>query len=315
MLQSQRLVFMGTPSFAAPSLKMLAETGAWIGVVTQPDRPVGRGRARQESAVKQAAKNLGLPILQPHSLKDETVLQQLEGWRPSAIIVVAFGQILPQSLLDLPEHGCINVHASLLPKWRGAAPIPAAILAGDGGTGVSIMKMEQGLDTGPVYAQNPQPISPTATAGALHDRLSEKGARLLLDVLPGILSGSLQPRAQDHSLATYAAKIKKADGEIDWRQPARQIERQLRAYDPWPGSFTHWQGKRLIIHGGESAAGDWPVGAVGKHGERLAIGCGEGLLIPREMQIEGKRVLSSDEFIRGYQGVLGSQLAMREAKT
>lgn len=308
MLQGQRLVFMGTPAFAVPSLRKLAESGAWIGVVTQPDRPMGRGRAIQESAVKQHAKSLGLPLLQPKSVKHDAVLQHIQQWQPTAIIVAAFGQILPQTLLDLPSYGCINVHASLLPMWRGAAPIPAAILAGDGVTGVSIMKMDAGLDTGPVYRQIRHPISSFTTAGELHDVLSERGAGLLSEVLPGIFSGTIHPVEQNHQSATYAAKIKKADGEIDWRQAAHSIERQLRAYDPWPGSYTHWRGKRLIIHGGEVENGDVPIGVVGFLGNRLAIGCGEGLLLPRGIQIEGKRVLSINEFIRGNAGIIGSQL-------
>ena len=306
--QKYRIVFMGTPSFAIPCLQNLVEKHRIVGVVTQPDKPSGRGKELQESPVKQMAKELGLPIMQPISMKSETVLKQIEEWRPTIIVVVAFGQLLPESLLDLPPCGCINVHASLLPKWRGAAPIPAAILAGDHETGISIMKLYPGLDTGPVYQQSFHPINRLTTSRALSQSLSELGAELLANVLPDIVSGTLQPYEQNHEMATYAPKIRKSDGEIDWRKPATQIERQLRAYDPWPGSFSKWCDKRLIIHGGRVREGKWKPGYVNIICDSLAIGCGEGLLLPEKLQLAGKRVRNTKEFVRGNPDIVGVQL-------
>ena len=306
--QEYRIVFMGTPSFAIPSLQNLVEKHRIVGVVTQPDRPSGRGKKLQESPVKQSAIELGLPIIQPVSLKNVTVSKQIEEWRPTIIVVVAYGQLLPKSLLDLPPCGCVNVHASLLPKWRGAAPIPAAILAGDHETGISIMKMDPGLDTGPVYRQSIHPINLLTTSRALFQSLSELGAELLANILPEIISGTLQPKEQDHELATYAPQISKSDGEIDWRKPAILIERQLRAYDPWPGSFSKWSNKRLIIHGGRVKEGNWEPGYVDFWGDSLAIGCGEGVLLPEKLQLAGKRVRNTEEFVRGNPNIVGAQL-------
>ena len=306
--QENRIVFMGTPSFAIPCLQNLVEKHRIVGVVTQPDRPSGRGKKIQESPVKQSANELGLPIMQPVSLKNETVSKQIEEWRPTIIVVVAYGQLLPKSILDLPPCGCINVHASLLPKWRGAAPIPAAILAGDHETGISIMKLDPGLDTGPVYRQSIHPINLLTTSRALFQSLSELGAELLANILPEIISGTLQPKEQNHELATYAPQIRKSDGEIDWRKPAILIERQLRAYDPWPGSFSKLSDKRLIIHGGRVQEGNWKPGYVDFLGDSLAIGCGEGVLLPEKLQLAGKRVRNTEEFVRGNPNIVGAQL-------
>lgn len=306
--QEYRIVFMGTPSFAIPSLQNLVEKHRIVGVVTQPDRPSGRGKKLQESPVKQSANELGLPIIQPVSLKNVTVTKQIEEWRPTIIVVVAYGQLLPRSLLDLPPCGCVNVHASLLPKWRGAAPIPAAILAGDHETGISIMKMDLGLDTGPVYRQSIHPMNQLTTSRSLFQSLSELGAELLANILPDVISGTLQPKEQDHELATYAPQIRKSDGEIDWRKPAILIERQLRAYDPWPGSFSKWSDKRLIFHGGRVEEGNWEPGYVDFWGDSLAIGCGEGVLLPEKLQLAGKRVRNTEEFVRGNPNIVGAQL-------
>ena len=303
-----RIVFMGTPSFAIPCLLNLVENHLVVGVVTQPDRPSGRGKVLQESPVKQSANELCLPIMQPISMKSETVFKQIEEWRPTVIVVVAFGQLLPESILDLPPCGCINVHASLLPKWRGAAPIPAAIFAGDHETGISIMKLDQGLDTGPVYQQSIHPINRMTTSRALSQSLSELGAEVLANTLPDIVSGTLQPKQQNHELATYAPKIRKSDGEIDWRKPATLIERQLRAYDPWPGSFSKWYDKRLIIHGGRVQEGNWKPGYVDIFCDSLAIGCGEGILLPEKLQLAGKGVRNTEEFVRGNPEIVGAQL-------
>ena len=303
-----RIVFMGTPTFAVPCLRMLAERHEVVGVVTQPDRPSGRGAAIHESPIKRAAREKGLPLIQPHKLREEAAIAQLREWRPTVIIVVAFGKLLPKVALDLPRLGCVNVHASLLPRWRGAAPIQAAILAGDTESGISIMQMDEGLDTGPILSQAHYPLSRTTTGAELHNALSELGALELARILPALARGEIQPMLQEDTCATYAPQLRRADGKIDWRQPAKQIERQLRAYDPWPGSFTSWSGQRLIIHGGEVDVGDEPPGQVALRDGRLAIGCGEGVLLPERLQLAGKRALLTGEFIRGRPEVVGAQL-------
>lgn len=303
-----RIVFMGTPDFAVPSLNALAERGEVVGVVTQPDRPSGRGSSLQVSPVKRMTLEYGLPIIQPAKLRDETVTEQLRIWRPTVIVVVAFGQLLPKAVLDLAPFGCVNVHASLLPRWRGAAPIPAAILAGDAETGISIMQMDRGLDTGPVFSQFRYPISDNTTATELYAKLSELAAKELVKTLPLIISGDIQPVHQEDELATYAPQLRKSDGEIDWRKSADVIERQLRAFDPWPGSFTVWHGQRLIIHEGTVVSGSRPPGHVLMQHGQLAIGCGEGLLLPERLQLAGKRVLETADFVRGQPSLVGAQL-------
>lgn len=238
---------MGSPDFAVPALRSLAQAYCIVGVVTQPDRPAGRGGALQSPAVKDTALQLGLPVIQPERLRAVEVLQQLHAWAPDVIIVAAYGQILRADVLDLPRHGCVNIHGSLLPRWRGAAPIQAAILAGDAQTGITIMRMNAGVDTGPILAQQAVPIEPGDTAGSLFERLAHLGADLLIDTLPAYLSGGIQPLPQTEDGATYAPLLKKDDGHLDFNQSAAALERRVRAMHPWPGATLQWQGAPLKV--------------------------------------------------------------------
>ncbi|HLY27951.1 MAG TPA: methionyl-tRNA formyltransferase, partial [Aggregatilineales bacterium] len=242
-----RVVFMGTPDFAVPPLRALLDTLDFtvVGVVTQPDRPSGRGKALQQSPVKQLAVAAGIAVIQPEKLREPGAFEQLQALEPEIIVVAAFGQILRQNVLDLPRFGCINVHASLLPRWRGAAPIQASIRAGDIQTGITIMVMEAGLDTGPMLSQRAIPILPDDTGLTLHDKLADLGGPLLVETLRAYLRGEIAPKPQDESQQTYAPMLKKDEGHIDWTQSAENIERQVRAFDPWPGTFTRWNDQAL----------------------------------------------------------------------
>ena len=242
-----RIVFMGTPDFAVPALRVLTEAHDVVGVVTQPDRPAGRGRELHQSAVKREAVERHLPVFQPRSLRTPEALAQLAQWRPELIVVAAFGQILTEEVLDLPPYGCLNVHASLLPRWRGAAPVAAAIMAGDEVTGVTIMKMDVGLDTGPIVAQCREPIRADDTRATLAERLSFLGAELLAETLPAYVAGDLVPQPQDDEEATIAERLRKEDGRLDWSRPAVALDRKIRALTPWPGAYTFWEGRRLKI--------------------------------------------------------------------
>lgn len=299
-----KIVFMGSPEFALPTLETLIEHHRVVGVVTQPDRPSGRGRAIRPSPVKGTALEAGLPLLQPRSLKETEAMDQLRTWSPDLIVVAAFGQILKPDVLNLPEHGCLNVHASLLPRWRGAAPIQAAILHGDRETGVTIMRMDPGLDTGPILSQRSIPIKPADTAGSLSERLASLGAALLVDTLPPYLTGELQPRPQDEEMATYAPMLRKQEGELDFEQPARQLARKVRAFNPWPGTFTFWKGNRLKVHRA-TAEEAMPTEVPGKtviHQGQPAFTTGHGLLILEEIQPAGKRVMAGEDFLQGARG-------------
>lgn len=307
-----RVVFMGTPEFSVPALQALLASQSVVGVVTQPDRPAGRGRVLQPPPVKSVALEAGIPIYQPKSLRSEESAAPLREWQPELIVVAAFGQILRPHILDLPPKGCLNVHASLLPRWRGASPIQHAILAGDKETGVTLMRMDEGMDTGPVYVQDAIPIGPRETAATLHDRLSELGAQMLTKYLPDILAGYLQAVAQDETCATYAPLIKKEDGAIDWRQSSLYIDRQIRAMTPWPGAFTIWQGQHLKVLSAEPIArGAWSTGAPGQVVARddvAAVLTGEGALELQVVQLAGKRATDIDDFLRGRPEFIGSQL-------
>jgi methionyl-tRNA formyltransferase len=303
-----KIVFMGTPDFAVPTLQALIQQHTVIGVVTQPDRPAGRGNEVKMSPVKQVALAHGIPVFQPEKIRRPAALETLRQWHADAYVVAAFGQILPQALLDIPPQGSINVHGSLLPRWRGAAPIHAALRAGDPETGITIMLMDAGLDTGPMLSKRAIPIAPDETAQTLHDKMAQLGAELLIETLPRYFSGELLPQPQDETLVTYAPQIAKDEGRIDWSQPAVVIERLVRAFTPWPGTFTFWQGKQLKIHSGTVASGNAPIGQVIEHNGQLAIGTGDGLYMPHEMQLEGKKRLSSAEFGRGVRDLVGSVL-------
>ena len=307
-----RVIFMGTPEFAVPTLRALVETGGFhvVGVVTQPDRPAGRGRTLRPSPVKIAAQQAGIPVFQPPTLRRPEAVEQLQQWQPDVIVVAAFGQILRQNVLDLPPHGCINVHASLLPRWRGAAPLQAAIRAGDKESGITIMKMDAGLDTGPILSQRAIPLDPRETGQTLHDKLAALGSTLLLETLPGYLDGTItpQPQPDDESLVTYAPQIKKEDGAIDWTATAVEIDRLIRAFTPWPGTFTFWNGRMLKVLAGEPAEGTAAPGRVIAYGDGLAIGTGEGLFVPTRLQLAGKKAVTTEEFVRGQQAIIGSTL-------
>ena len=307
----ERLVFMGTPEFAVPSLRAVAERYEVPLVVTQPDRPAGRSRALRPPPVKVAAQALGLPVYQPDSLRGPEAVARLEAARPDAIVVAAYGEILRQNVLSLPPRGCVNVHASLLPRHRGAAPVAAAILAGDRETGVTIMLMDAGMDTGPILGRARERIRPDDTTGTLTARLAELGARTLVEVLPRWLAGEIEPQAQDNSQATYAPRVTKEDGLIDWSEAAEVIERKVRAFDPWPGAYTYWQGRRLrIVRAGvvEDWCGGEEPGTVLETAQGAAVATGSGALLLRELQLEGRCCVGCAEFLRGQRGFIGAVL-------
>jgi methionyl-tRNA formyltransferase len=295
-----RIVFMGSPDFAVPALHALASAYPVVGVVTQPDRPAGRGGTLKPPAVKQAALQLGLPILQPEKLRQPEAMHQLQSWTPELIVVAAFGQILRPELLDLPKFGCINIHGSLLPRWRGAAPIQAAILAGDVETGITIMKMDPGVDTGAILSRRYIPIAPEDTTGTLFARLAPLGANLLLETLPRYLSGELQPQPQSAEGITYAPMLKKEAGWLDFTQPALALERRVRAFDPWPGTWFEWKAAQLkVLRARVSAEPNPGVGSRLIVDGYPAIGTVEGILILEEVQPAGKKPMSGRAFLAG----------------
>jgi len=308
-----RIVFMGTPDFAVPSLQAVARDHQVVGVVTQPDRPAGRGRRLVASPVKEAAEGLGLEVFQPPSLRRPEAVERLVAWRPDLVVVAAFGQILRPEVLAIPPHGCLNVHASLLPHYRGAAPIPAAILAGDERTGVTIMRMDEGLDTGPVLAQAGWPIGPEDTTGSLTADLARLGAARLVEVLPGWLAGRIAPRPQDDSQATYCRTLQKEDGLLDWALTAAYLERQVRACLPWPGAYTTWAGQRLKVLRARPLPGrPGPGGAEPGRVVDLAPGTGVvtggGVLELLEVQLAGKSAMDVHAFAHGRRDFVGSIL-------
>ena len=303
-----RIVFMGTPEFALPSLRQLIAAQDVIAVVTQPDRPAGRNKQLKESPVKQLARSAGIAVLQPRRIREPQAVEALARLEAELFVVVAFGQILPQAVLDLPERGTLNVHASLLPRWRGAAPIQAAIRAGDNESGVTIMLLDAGLDTGPILSCRSVDLARAETGQTLHDKLAVLGADLLSHTIPRYLSGEIKPMAQDDALATYAPQLKKSDGRINWTRPATEIDRLVRAFRPWPGAFTEWQGKQLKVVAGQAGAGCLPAGQVAELNGRLAIGTGEGVYLPSELQMAGKKRLPVAEFVNGYRGFPGARL-------
>jgi methionyl-tRNA formyltransferase len=297
-----RVAFAGTPDFAVPPLEALrASAHTLVGVLTQPDRPKGRGQQLAASPVKQAAQRHGLPVLQPQSLKNEAARTELAALRPDVLVVVAYGLILPQAVLDLPRLGCVNIHASLLPRWRGAAPIQRAILAGDAETGVSIMQMDAGLDTGPVLLKQRISIAENDTGGSLHDKLAALGAPALLEALQGLEAGTLRAEPQPSTGATYAEKLQKAEAPIDWSHEASAIERQVRAFNPWPVAETRLGGEQLRIfmaraqsEGTNSAAHGTVVAA---RDDAIIVACGSGSLSITELQRAGKRRVTAREFL------------------
>ena len=312
-----RVVFMGTPEFAVPTLAKLADRFEVAGVFTQPDKPAGRGQQLDAPPIKRFAQERSLPVFQPRTLRDEAVQAQMAALRPDVIVVAAYGLILPKAVLDLPPHGCINVHASLLPRYRGAAPIPAAILDGQAETGITLMRMDEGLDTGPMIAQAAIEINADDTTGDLTPRLAELGAQKVIEVLPDWIAGAITPQPQDESRATWAPKFSKADGRLDWSQSASSLSRRVRAFSPRPGTFTHWNGKLVRIlsvqvtsHSLEKAqASQGIVGLVVRDGSDIGVVTGDSILRLVEIQLEGKRAMSAQDFARGQPSFVGSVLA------
>jgi methionyl-tRNA formyltransferase len=302
---SARVVFMGSPEFALPSLEALAQNYDVVGVVTQPDRPAGRGRKLTPPPIRALADELGIPVIQPRRLPEVEAMSVLAGWNPDLIVVTAFGQILRAEVLELPLHGCINVHASLLPRWRGAAPIQAAILHGDTRTGITIMKMDEGLDTGPIISQQDLSLTDQDTAASLSPKLARLGARLLIESLPEYLSGNLQPTPQLGE-PSYARMLKKSDGELDFTKSALHLERQIRAFHPWPGTYMIWNGQPLKILAARVAESksraDYDKFVPGGHRiieEQPAVMTGDGTLILDELQPAGKKSMAGRMFLQG----------------
>ena len=310
-----RIVFAGTPEFARASLEALVDSGRIpVAVLTQPDRPAGRGRKLASSPVKQYAESQGIPVLQPASLRTEEAAAELAALEPDLLIVAAYGLILPQNVLDIPTHGCLNVHASVLPRWRGAAPIQAAILAGDETTGISLMAMTAGLDSGPVYHVAEIDIGADDTAGDLHDRLAELGGRTLVEQLEAIVTGAIEPVPQDEPHVTYAPKIEKSNAAIDWSRIAVEVARRVRAYNPVPGAYCH----AIPLTNGLAGDGDgrqraetrikiWRASAVEGNGppgnvlqcdrDGIIVACAAGAVRLEELQLPGKRHVTAREFI------------------
>jgi methionyl-tRNA formyltransferase len=309
-----RVAFAGTPDFALPAFHALVGSRhTLVGVLTQPDRPKGRGRQLAASPVKLAAQNAGIPVSQPVTLKTEADRADLAAWQPDVLVVVAYGLILPPAALDLPRLGCLNIHASLLPRWRGAAPIQRAILAGDARSGASIMRMEAGLDTGPVFLERPVDIRPRETGGSLHDRLAAEGAAAVLQVIDGLATDSARSTPQREDGITYASKIDKSEALIDWSRAAAQIDRQVRAFNPWPIAETRLDGEQLRIYSAELTddnhegivwesvpnSGD-PIQSgsiVDIRSDSIVVACGQGLLALTELQRPGRRPVAARDLI------------------
>ncbi len=321
-----RIIYMGTPQFAVPPLQALIQASAparllpqgleIVTVITRPDKPVGRGQDIIFSPVKQAALAHGIPVWQPGSLKRAENIEALAAYHADLYIVAAFGQILPQAVLDQPHYGTLNIHASLLPKYRGVSPISEAILQGDAETGVTIMLLDAGVDTGPMLLKKSIAISKGETTGSLTTRLAELGAEALLEALPRWVAGQLKPEPQVEELASHTKMLRKEDGEINWQLPAAVLARKVRAYTPWPGTYSHWRGKLIKILSASAMAleTDRTVvpGTVNEREEAghktLAIVTGAGFLMVKQVQLEGKKAMSVEEFLRGYPQIVGEVL-------
>jgi methionyl-tRNA formyltransferase len=296
-----QIVFMGSPDFAASILDVLSIHYPIVGVVTQPDRPAGRGRKISIPPVKSLALELSIPVIQPSKLSvDKRSKQQIIEWNPTVIVVAAFGQILKTDVLEIAPWGSINVHASLLPRWRGVSPIQAAILNGDKETGITIMKMDEGIDTGDIISQRSIPIFPDETGGSLYQKLTQLGGELLVETLPPYLEGEFRPKPQGDSPTPYAPMIKKSDGLLDFNEPAEYLERKVRAYHPWPGTYTFWKNKNLKIIKTHNIPEESPgIGIATIRNNLPAIGTKDGLLVIEIIQPSGKRPMSGDNFLHG----------------
>jgi methionyl-tRNA formyltransferase len=308
-----RVVFLGTPDFAVPSLRALCDSPQTevALVVTQPDRPAGRGRRLTPSAVKAFALEHGLPILQPERLRGPDVLDRLRAADADLFVIAAYGQILRQAVLDIPRHGCLNVHPSLLPRHRGSSPLAAAILAGDEYTGVTIMLTDRGMDTGPILTQEAVPLGREESTASLSPRLAELGAELLLRTIPGWVAGEIAPQQQDERAATLSRQFTKEDGAIDWSRPAIELERQVRALNPWPRAYTFANGKRLLVLLTQAVDGTTPgepgtvVAGVGK---ALLVATGDGALRLDRVQPEGSREVGGQQYLSNNPGLVGGRL-------
>ncbi len=309
-----KLVYMGTPQFAVLPLRKLAEAGYEIvGVVTRIDKPSGRGRVLASPPVKKTALEMKLPLFQPRRVREPEFISVLKSLNAEAIIVAAYGQILPKEILTMTTLGCINIHASLLPLYRGAAPINWAIMNGDSETGITVMQMDEGMDTGPMLLQESIPIGPRDTTGSMLEKLSSLGARLITEILPLIAEGSIVPHAQDDSKATFAPLLKKEDGFIDWKLPATEIHNRVRGMTPWPGAYTYLDGKMIKILEAEATTGKGDPGVLVEIDKgSLAAGTGFGLLRIVALQPEGKKPMMAGDFLHGHHGLAGKKFVERE---
>jgi methionyl-tRNA formyltransferase len=312
-----RIVFIGTGKIGVPTLQALQKPGHEIvAVVTQPDKPIGRDQRIEASPIKKAAAQLKMSILQPARIKDREATDEIRALQPDVIVVIAYGQILPRAVLEIPRIACLNLHASLLPRWRGAAPIQAAIAAGDRETGITVMYMDEELDTGDILLQRKIDISPNETGGSLHDRLGQNAPAALLESLRMLSSGNAPRTPQNNVLATYAAKLTREHGRIDWSEPADVIERKIRAYDPWPGAFTKIAAKsneprNLKIFSAQIVDLSGATGEVLRSEKELIVAAGKGALSLREVQLEGKRRMTAEEFLRGFGSAARGDLLIR----
>lgn len=305
-MEPYRLIFLGTPAYAVPTLEALVadERFEVVAVVTAPDKPVGRKQVLTPPPVKVAAEKHGIPVLQPK--KPLEIREQLIALKTDCMLTIAYGYILPQSVIDIPKHGIVNLHASILPRWRGAAPIQAALAAGDAETGVTLMKTDIGCDTGDIITIERIAIEPAETGASLHDKLSALSAEVVQNHLAAYLDGTLQPQPQDDAQATTAKKLTRDSGRVDWTKPATEIERLVRAYYPWPGTWTMWKGKVLKIIAVEPAVlpvNEHEPGTVFINEEKLAVQCGENALAVTQLQLEGKKPAEAQEFLRGNSGI------------
>jgi methionyl-tRNA formyltransferase len=317
-----RVAFAGTPAFALPPLVALQRAHELVGVLTQPDRPSGRGRILTPGPIKTAATGYGVPVLQPQRLRTDDpelqfVLATLREWRPDVLVVVAYGLILPQSMLNLPPMGALNIHASLLPRWRGAAPIQRALLAGDAVTGISIMQMDAGLDTGHVVLETGLSIREGAIASELHDELAELGASQILLALEGLANGSLKPRPQSNNGVTLAVKLSKAESPVDWKQSAVHLDRQVRAFNPWPVAATTLHGKPVqllrsrVAKARSSPASASPGTVLGMAGDAMEVACGQGVLQLMQLQRAGRGAVTAHEFLNAERGAGSAPLVFQ----
>lgn len=309
-----RIVYMGTPDFAVNPLRALAEAGyEVVGVVTQPDKPKGRGKTMMSTPVKEEALKHGYPVYQPVKVREPEFMETLKALKPDIIVVAAFGQIIPGSILELPKFGCINIHASLLPKYRGAAPIQQAVIDGEKESGVTIMKMGTGLDTGDMISKIVVPITPSETGGSLFDKLAEAGAKLLIKTLPHIFDGTaVYEKQPEESPTPYAGMITKQMGKIDFSKSAKELERLVRGLNPWPSAFTFWNGKTLKVWESSvaedtDASGLEPGTVVKTNKNGIYVACGQGVLVLSQVQLEGKKRMDADAFLRGCKIDAGSR--------